>query len=500
MHTDPAITTPTDVPHDRGHAAGSGHGHADIDDTRHGRRPWTVLAITLAAQVLVVLDISVVNTALPTIGADLHLDGGDLQWLVTAYLMMSGGGLLLGGRIADLLSRRTVFLVGLAVFTVASILSGFAGTAAQLTATRATQGLAAAFLTPSALSLIMTTYAGVQRRTGLAMWGAVGSLGVAAGVLAGGALTTWVNWQTIFWINGPIGAIALLVGLIALPKVTTPKASFRQFDLPGAATVVGGLVALVYALGATQRHGWVSPQVLVALAVSAVLFTAFGRIEARTSTPLVPAHTWKVKTLVSGTTLMLGATGILVGSVFLTSIYLQTVLGYSALRAGVAFLPFALAITAGNVVARHALGHAAPRALALVGLVVTAAGAVWLSTAGAGTPFATGVLPGLVVVGLGIGAVFVPASVTAMAGIPAHHAGMASGFLMTGHEVGAALGVAVLSAVAGTAGNLTSAGAAGTGFHRGLLAAAAISVLVGAVTYRRLPTSQVAGASGHMHH
>lgn len=496
-------TSPARVAEDpRVPAAPHGHAPAGTDhaETDGPRRPWTVLAIALVAQVLVVLDISIVNTALPTIGADLHLDGGDLQWVVTAYLMMSGGMLLLGGRVADLVSRRTVFLTGLGVFTAASVASGFAGTAAQLTASRATQGLAAALLTPAALSLVMTTYQGAQRRTGLALWGAVGSLGVAAGVLAGGALTTWASWQTIFWVNGPIGAVALVVGLKALPAMPTPRASFRQFDLPGAASVVAGLVALVYALGATERHGWLSPRVLVALGVSAVLFTVFARIEARSATPLVPAHTWRVRTLVGGTTLMLGATGILVGAVFLTSIFAQTVLGYSALRAGLAFLPFAVAITVGNVLARHALGHAGPRVLALVGLGVTAGGAVWLSTAGAGTAFTTGVLPGLVVLGLGVGAVFVPASVTAMAGIPAQHAGVASGFLMTGHEVGAALGVAVMSAVAATAGGLTTAATASAGFQRGLLAAAAISVLVAAATYRRMPSAPVAGAVGHMHH
>jgi EmrB/QacA subfamily drug resistance transporter len=494
MHAEPIATTPTAMT-----PTAPASAHTDTDSSAL-RRPWTVLAIALVAQVLVVLDISVVNTALPTIGADLHLDGGNLQWLVTAYLMMSGGGLLLGGRVADLLSRRTVFLTGLAVFTTASILSGFAGTATELTCTRAAQGLAAAFLTPAALSLIMTTYAGAQRRTGLALWGAVGSLGVAAGVLLGGALTTWASWQSIFWVNGPIGALSLVIGVKVLPRVAATGASLARLDIPGAATVVGGLVALVYALGATQQHGWGSVRVVSALALSAALFTAFATVERRASSPLVPPHTWKVTTLVGGTTVMLGITGILVGTVFLTSIYLQTVLAYSALQAGVAFLPFALAITVGNLAARHVLGHSTPRVIAVAGLAVTAAGAAWLSTASAGTAFATGVLPGLVVAGLGIGAVFVPASVTAMAGIPSHHAGLASGFLMTGHEVGAALGVAVLSAVAGTAGSLTSAGAAATGFHRGLLAAAGISVLVAAATYRRMPASTVAGAAGHLHH
>jgi len=219
------------------------------------RRSWAVLVLALAAQVLVVLDISVVNTALPIIGRALRLDGADLQWLVTAYLLMSGGGLLLGGRIADLLPRRRVFLTGLTVFTAASLFSGFAGSAIELIAARATQGLGAALMTPAALSIVMTTYSGTQRTKGLALWGAVGSLGIAAGVLVGGALTTWAGWQLIFWINVPIGAVALIVALTILPKDTTARPDLTQFDLLGAVAAIGGLTALMFGLAGTEAHG-----------------------------------------------------------------------------------------------------------------------------------------------------------------------------------------------------------------------------------------------------
>ena len=297
------------------------------------RKSWAVLAVALCAQILVVLDISVVNTALPTIGRSLRLDGGQLQWLVTAYLMMSGGGLLLGGRIADLLSRRKVFLTGLTLFTVASLVSGFAGNATELITARAVQGLSAALLTPSALALVMTNYEGDQRKKGLALWGAVGSLGVAVGVLVGGAITTWTSWEVIFWINGPIGLMALLVGRKVIAKDTaTASVSVSQFDLPGAVTVIGGLAALIYALGATASHGWWSGSTVSAFGVSAVLLTAFVALERRATTPLFPPHIWKLTSLVSSTTVMLGVTGILVGTVFLTSIFVQTVLGFSALR------------------------------------------------------------------------------------------------------------------------------------------------------------------------
>ena len=492
MHAKPATT-----PH--GHAPTIAD-HARIAPGSEPRRSWVVLALALAAQILVVLDISVVNTALPSIGRDLGLDGPDLAWVVTAYLMMSGGGLLFGGRVADLLSRKWVFLSGLAVFTGASVVSGFAGSATELIAARAAQGLSAALMTPAALSIIMTTYSGAQRRTGLALWGAVGSLGVAAGVLLGGALTTWAGWQTIFWINAPIGAVALLVGLKVIPGVRMPRVSLSQFDLAGTATVIGSLAALVYALGASEQHGWLSARVLLSLTGSALLATAFIVLERHATSPLVPGHTWKVKPLVSGTAVMLGVTGILVGTVFLTSIFVQTVMGYSAIRAGVAFVPFALAITVGTVLAKHALAHGAPRTIAAIGLVLVAGGAVLLGQATVGAVFVTNVLPGMVVLGLGVGMVFVPVSVTAMAGIPPQHAGMASGFLMTGHEVGAALGVAVLSAVASTAGTLTTADGVVDGFPRGFLAVAAIAAALAGFAYRRMPVVRAEGAAMHLHH
>ncbi len=475
------------------------HPHGDTDDGP--RTSWAVLALALAAQILVVLDISVVNTALPSIGRALHLDGADLQWVVTAYLMMSGGGLLFGGRIADLLPRKWVFLTGLTVFTVASILSGFAGGAGELIAARAGQGLSAALMTPAAMSIIMTTYSGAQRRLGLTLWGAVGSLGVIAGVLLGGALTTWAGWQTIFWINAPIGAVALLAGLKLIPAAPTPRVTVKQFDAAGATTVIGSLAALVYGLGATGQHGWLSARVLVAFASSAVLAVAFKLREDKAAHPLVPTHTWKVASLVSGTTVMLGVTGILVGTVFLASIFVQTVMGYSAITAGVAFVPFALAITVGTVVARHAMAHGTPRTIAAVGLLVVAGGAVLLAQASAGSAFATGVLPGLAIIGLGVGLVFAPVSVSAMAGIPPRHAGMASGLLMTGHEVGAALGVAVLSAVANSAGSLASATGVVNGVPRGFATAAGIAAVLAGFAYLRMPAARVAAGAGmHMHH
>jgi EmrB/QacA subfamily drug resistance transporter len=482
------------------HPAPADTQHHELHDDETGpKKSWALLGVALAAQILVVLDISVVNTALPSIGRSLNLGGSQLQWLVTAYLMMSGGGLLLGGRIADLLSRRTVFLTGLTLFTVASLLSGFAQTGGQLTVTRSIQGLSAALLTPSALSLIMTTYAGTQRKAALALWGAVGSLGVAAGVLLGGAITTWTSWQFIFWINAPVGLVALLVGRRIISRDIAPRPALSAFDLPGAAAVIGGLASLIYGLGGTATHGWWSIHTLTAFALSITLLVTFLKLEQRAARPLFPPHIWKLDSLVSGTTVMLGVTGILVGTVFLTSIFLQTVLGFTALRTGLAFVPFALAITAGTVVARHLLAHVSPRTIAATGLLITVAAALLLSTVGSDAHFAGDILPGLAALGLGVGMVFVPVSVTSMSGIPSSHSGVASGFLMTGHEIGAALGVAVLSAVASTAGSLTTVSGAAEAFSRGFLGAAAMGAVVAVFAMLRMSKTVAAGGGGHLH-
>jgi EmrB/QacA subfamily drug resistance transporter len=480
------------------HGPHAGHPH-DSDDVEAERRPWTVLALALVAQALVVLDISVVNTALPTIGRSLSLGSSDLQWMVTAYLLMSGGGLLLGGRIADLVPRRRVFMGGMLVFTAASLSSGFAAGAGQLIAARGAQGVGAALMTPAALSLIMTTYQGTQRARGLALWGAIGGLGIATGVVVGGALTTWVGWQAIFWVNVPIGAIALVVSAHVLPPQPSGTHSLAEFDVLGAVTAVGGLGALMLAVSGTESYGWGSTRTVAELAVAAVLVTGFVLVERRSSRPLVHPHTWSIRPLVSGTVVMLGITGVLVGAVFLGSIFMQTVLGYSALRSGVGFLPLAAALVAGTHLAAHAGTHLSARVVAALGLATSAAGAVLLSRAPDTASYAADVLPGLAVLGLGAGVVFVAVSSSAMAGIPDQHAGMASGFMMTGHEVGAALGVAVLSAVATSAGVLTTATGAADAFGRGALGAAVAALVLAVFAVVRMPATRGGGGGVHLH-
>jgi EmrB/QacA subfamily drug resistance transporter len=468
----------------RHRAPAAHHGHG-VPEAETERKPWTILALALVAQVLVVLDISIVNTALPTIGRSLDLESSDMQWMVTAYLLMSGGLLLLGGRISDLLPRRQVFMTGMLVFTAASLASGFASQAGELIAARGFQGVGAALMTPAALSLIMTSYEGSQRARGLALWGAIGGLGIAAGVVVGGALTTWAGWQAIFWVNVPIGAVALVVAAHVLPRQPRTGRSFAQFDVLGAVTAVGGLGVLMLGISGAETHGWSSARTIGLLAVSAALLTAFVTVERRSAQPLVHPHTWSIRPLVSGTVVMLGITGVLVGAVFLGSIFMQTVLGYSALESG-------------TRLASHAGPHVPARLVAGIGLVVTAGGALLLSRAPSTASYAVDVLPGLIVVGLGAGMVFVAVSGSAMAGIPDQHAGMASGFLMTGHEVGAALGVAVLSTVASAAGVLTTAAGAADAFGRGAVAAAVVAGALAVFAFARMP-STTGGGGGHMH-
>jgi EmrB/QacA subfamily drug resistance transporter len=450
--------------------------HTHTDEPRTARRPWLVLILLCAAQFMVVLDMTVANVALPSIAADLDFAAGDLQWVITAYLLFTGGLLLLGGRTADLLGHRRVFLTGLLVFTAASLASGLAPSPAALIAARAAQGLGAALLTPGALSIITTTYVGEQRTAALSAWGAIASAGAAAGVLLGGILTSWLGWRSVFLINVPIGTIA---GALALHRIAPVRGVRRRLDVPGAASVVAGLVVLVYAIEGTAAHGWGSARTLVLLALAAGLLATFAAVERAAPQPLVPPPTWRVRSLVAGAVLMLGSTGILVGTFFLTSLYLQDVLDDSALETGLAFLPLMLAIGLASHVSPRLLVRAGSRVVAVTGLALIAAGALVLAGAPDRAAYASDLLPGLLVIGVGIGLVFPAASVTAMSDVDADGAGLASGLMSTSHELGAALGVAVLSAVAG---------ATPAGFGDAFLVAALIAVGIALAGLRFFPS------------
>jgi EmrB/QacA subfamily drug resistance transporter len=493
-------------PHTAAESAAPPHGHHTAHPAEHTssttaepRRSWAVFALMIAAQFMVILDVSVVNVALPSISRSLHLSPAEYQWTVSAYVLLSGGLLLLGGRVADLLNRRSAFLAGVGLFTAASLTSGIAQTPLELVLSRAAQGAGAALLTPAALSIIMTAYAGRQRQTALAVWGTVGSLGIAAGVLFGGVLTSALGWRAVFFINVPIGVAVVAGTLRSVDRGHSQPRAARRLDLSGAATLVGGLLALVAGIESTRSVGWTGARTWVALAVAAVLLPAFARLERRTADPLVPPATWRIRSLVSASAVMAGVTGIVVGAIFLTSLHLQSVFGASPVVAGLEFLPLAAAITLAAAGASKVIGRVGPRSLILGGLVVMAAGVLLLAAGADGTSYAAHVLPGLLVVGAGVGPMFVAVSVAAMADVPAAKSGLASGLMMTGHEIGAALGVAGLTAVAG---DLTTTVGLVDGYARAFTAAAGVLAALFVLTVVAVPGGRPAGGShgGHGSH
>jgi EmrB/QacA subfamily drug resistance transporter len=480
-------------PHAHGHHAAP---PAVAEEAAESSRSWVTFALMIAVQIMVIIDVSVTNLALPSISRGLHLSSSEYQWTVSAYVLLSGGLLLLGGRIADLFDRRRAFLTGVGLFTLASIASGLATSPLALILSRGAQGAGAALATPAALSIVMTTYSGRQRQKALAIWGAIGSGGIAIGVLAGGALTSALGWRAVFFINAPIG-VAVIAGTWhkVAPGQRTAGA-FRKMDARGAVTLVSGLLSLVYGIQQTRTDGWSSAATVVPLAIAGVLLTAFAVLERSAANPLVPPATWRIRSLVSASTVMTVVTGVVVGMAFLTSLYLQQVTGASAIVAGVEFLPLAAAVTIGATVGAKLLGHVSARNLIAGGLVVLIGGLLLLASAAGDTSYVAHVLPALVVIGLGCGPLFVAISIAAMSGVKPEQSGLASGVMMTGHEIGAALGVAALTAVAG---DLTSrAGLVagfGDAFHAGAIALAGLLVL----TLLAVPGGKAAGAAGHGH-
>jgi EmrB/QacA subfamily drug resistance transporter len=471
--------------------------HAPPPNT--AQQPWSILFLLGAAQFMVILDITVVNVALPSIGTALGFAAADLDWVVTIYVLFTGGLLLLGGRLADRFDRRLIFLTGLSVFTAASLASGLAPSPGALIAARAAQGLGAALLTPAALSIVTTTYSGAQRTKALSAWGAIGSAGAAVGVLLGGVLTTAMSWEWVFLVNVPVGLAALVLTPRLIPA-GRPAAGERGLDLPGAVTVVAGLMVLVYALDGTSDHGWGSARTLLLLALAAVLLVTFAMIERAGRRPLLPPATWRHRSLVSSAAVVLGITGILVGVFFLNSLYLQHVLDASALETGLGFVPLALSIGLAARVASRLLPHAGSRTVVVGGLALVAAGAMLLAVAPDDASYAAHLLPGFLVLGIGMGLVFPGVTVTAFSEVPPEEAGLASGFIATSHELGAALGVAVLAAIAATAGDITTLTGIAAGYEDGFVAAAGIAVALGAIALWSVPSirpAQTAEGAAH---
>jgi EmrB/QacA subfamily drug resistance transporter len=406
-----------------------------------------VLALLVVAQFMVVLDITIVNVALPSIGHALGFARADLQWIVTAYALCTGGLVLVGGRASDLFGRRRMFLTGLMLFTGASLASGLAPSAGALVAARVAQGIGAALMTPAALSILTTTYHGPQRATALSIWGAISSGAVAVGVIAGGALTSLLNWHWVFLINVPVGLITLALAAHNLPA-TKASGGGRSLDLPGAVTAVGGFVAIVYGLSGAQAHGWGSVRTLALLGAGIAMLAIFALIERSARDPLVAPAVWRERALISGAATILGISAILVGSFFLLSLYTQVELHWSALHTGVSLLPFVAAIAVGVHLTGHLIGKVGSRRLIMAGMALVAFAGVLFATGSDHAHYVPDLLPGLVVLGFGMGLGFPAASITAMSDVREQVAGVASGITSTAHEIGGALGIAILSAIA----------------------------------------------------
>jgi EmrB/QacA subfamily drug resistance transporter len=464
------------------------------------RRSWFVLLLICSAQFMVTLDVTVANVALPSIGRDLGFAVGDLQWVITPYVLLTGGLMLLGGRAADLIGRRPVFLAGLSVFTLASLASGLAWTPGVLVAARALQGVGAALLLPAALSILTTSYQGEQRTRALAAWGAIASSGMAVGLLVGGLLTELIGWQAIFLINVPIGLGVLVLAARTIAPAGARRASLAALDGRGAMLLVAGLVVALYAISEADGQGWGSLATLGGLAIATALLAGFALSERLARRPLVPATLWHRRSLVSGTVITAGATAIMVGAFFLNTLYLQDVLDMTALETGLAFLPVAVAILAAAHVGSHLIGHLGSRTVLVGGLVVVAGAGLGLAFVPDHASYVGDLLWAYVLLGFGAGLSFVGVSVGAMADVEHAEAGGASGLVTTGHEIGAAIGVAVLSAVATAGVTPGDLAALADGYRAGFAVVVGLAVALVGVAAALMPTVRPApGARVALH-
>jgi EmrB/QacA subfamily drug resistance transporter len=413
------------------------------------RRKWLALGLLSVVQFMVVLDIAIVNVALPSIKVDLGFSEQNLQWVISAYALVFGGFLLLGGRAADLLGRRRIFIAGLIVFTVASFLAGQAWSEASLIGARALQGLGAAIISPAALSILSVTFKeGRERNIALGIWGAVGGFGAAAGVLLGGILTDALNWSWIFRVNVPIG----LVGLAFAPFLLSESrdAHVRRFDVPGAVLVTGGLSALVYAITQAGSQGWTSARTIGFFVASVVMLVGFVGWEARHPEPLMRLGIFRTRT-VAGANVAGFIMGTALFSMFLMlTLYMQQVLGYSAMKTGVAYLAVAGTAIIWSAVAAQLVTRVGVKPVLAAGMAFLTAGLVLFTQVPVDGSYVSDLLPGFLLLGVGIGFAFVPISIAALAGVQPAEAGLASGLINTSQQIGGALGIAALSTIATT--------------------------------------------------
>jgi EmrB/QacA subfamily drug resistance transporter len=456
------------------------------------RRKWLALALLSAVQFMVVLDIAIVNVALPSIKVDLGFSQENLQWVISAYALVFGGFLLLGGRAADLLGRRRLFLAGLVVFSVASLLAGLAWSEGSLIGARAFQGLGAAVITPAALSILSTTFVeGRERNIALGVWGAVGGFGAAAGVLLGGILTDALSWEWIFFVNVPVGVAGLLLTPVLLRE--SRDARVKRFDVPGAVLVTSGLSSLVYAITQAGQQGWTSDRTLGFGAASVAFLAGFVAWERRHPEPLMRFGILRTRT-VSGA----NVAGLILGtasfSMFLMlTLYMQQVLGFSAMKTGLAYLAVAGTAILWSAVAAQVVTRVGVKPVLAIGMAALTGGLLYFTQVSVDGSYVGDLLPGFLLIGLGLGFSFVPVSIAALAGIQPAEAGLASGLINTSQQIGGALGIAALSTIATS--RTDDAVASGTslnaalvdGFHGAFIAGVAIAAvgIVAALTLIR---------------
>jgi EmrB/QacA subfamily drug resistance transporter len=409
---------------------------------------WWILIILALAQFMVVLDASIVNVALPAIQKAFHMNESSLQWIVTAYTLAFGGFLLLGGRAADLYGRKRLFLIGTAVFGIASLIDGLAPTGTLLIALRAAQGLAAALMSPAALSIVLVTYReGHERNTALSVWGAVASGGAAAGVLFGGIITEYLGWRWNFLINVPI-ALGVIVAAYRLLPAHESEETHNDLDLPGAISITAALMLLVYGLVEAPSHGWTSGSSLGYFAGTIALLAFFIWNELRSKHPLVPLEIFKIRNITAANLTQLPITGGMFSVFFFTSLYLQSVLGYSSVKTGLSFLaiPFSIGLSATQ--APRLIKRIGYKPILMVAPLVVASGLFLLAHVRVDGNYLHDILPGFILMGLGMGATFVSLTIAATSGVAGRESGLASGLLNTSQQIGGALGLAILTGVA----------------------------------------------------
>jgi EmrB/QacA subfamily drug resistance transporter len=452
------------------------------------KKSHLLLFTLLIAQLMVILDITAVNIALPSIAGDLNLAGSSISWTITSYSLIFGSLLLFGGRAADLLGRRRMFLTGLGIFTASSFASAMAGSAGALFGARAGQGLGAAMLSPAALAIIMSTFQGNQRAKALAAWGAVGGAGACIGVLVGGVLTQFTDWRMIFYVNLPVAAALALAGLRIIPA-DAKKPRWKGLDLRGAVLATTSLAAVVFAITQAEGAGWRSLQTHVFGLGGLAGLALFAALERRTDTPLLRIERLADRAVGGGLVLMLAAAGSIFGLFLLSSLYLQNVLGWGPLSTGLAFIPLALAAGVGAHGAGHVVGNHGVRGPLAGSFLVAASGMTLLAHVGPNGSYARDVLPGMLVAGLGLGVAVVSVSIAILTGVRDDETGMISGLNSTGHEIGGTIGIAIFSTVAAGSGAIAGPHAA-SGISHAFVAAALLASVASLVALTVLPRAR----------